>query len=176
MCRIYYAFGVTCAGKDTLMDRAQELYPNLVGLVNVGKEFRKRYPPEYFQGKGAMLHTEREAIEIFETQLAEQRKDKKIIFVSGQPRMVAQIKETIGKYSGTILWLHVSDETLKQRLEKRFVGDPGSYQLSLKRLSNDRIQLFDVVFELIKSGYEFVTFNGDFESLDVVIHNLVHGI
>lgn len=175
MPEIYYVWGVTCVGKDTLMDRADQIYPNLVGLVNVGKEFRRRYPPEYFKGKGAMQSTEVEAREIFEEQLnARIKEDKRIILVSGQPRLVSQLDFTMRKYPGTLLWMHVSDETLMKRLEGRFPGDPGAFELSKKRLSNDRIQLFDVMFEILKRGYPFITFDGDYEQMDALIHNLVH--
>lgn len=175
VCKIIYVLGVTCSGKDTMMDRADQMYPNLVGLVNVGKEFRKRYPPEYFKGKGAMQSTEVEAREIFEEQLnARISEGKKLILVSGQPRLTSQLKFTMDKYPGTLLWMHVSDETLLKRLEGRFPGDPGAFELSKKRLINDRVQLFDVMFEVLKRGYPFLTFNGDYEQTDALIHNLIH--
>lgn len=170
---IYYVTGVTCAGKDTMMERAADLYPNLVGLVQVGKEFRRRYPPGYFKGKGAMQSTEAEALEIFNQQL-EAVKNKKIIFVSSQPRLVSQISFTVGKHPGTIVWMNVSEETLLKRLERRFPNDPESIGLSMKRLSNDRIDLYDVIFNLMKLDIPFITFDGDFESVDSLIHNLVH--
>lgn len=171
----YYVWGVTCAGKDTLMDRADELYPSHVGLVNVGKEFRKRYPPSHFNGQGALQSTEVEAREIFEEQINVRISEgKRLIFISGQPRMVSQIPFTMDKYPGTLLWMHVSSETLLKRLEGRFPGDPGAFELSKKRLTNDRIQLYDVLFDVIKKGYPIITFNGDFEQIDTLIHNLIH--
>lgn len=170
---VYYVVGLTCVGKDTFLERAHELYPNVFGLVQVGKEFRRRYPPGYFDGKAAMPHTENEALEIYAEQLAAALQ-KKITLVCGQPRMVDQIRNTIDKNPGTVIWMHVSDETLAQRVSLRFPNDQPSVDLSTKRLLNDRIQLYDVIFHLKKKDYPFIMFDGDYEQYDALIHQLVH--
>lgn len=147
--KIIYMLGVTCAGKDYLSDHAVAKYPDTFGAVNVGKEFRRRYPPGYFQGKGAMASTEDEVYEIF-TQQLEAASKKPFVLVSGQPRLVSQVDRIFAKFPGSILWLHQPDSVLLDRLEKRFVDSPDAIHLAKERLLNDRIQLFDVLFELVK--------------------------
>lgn len=86
MPKIICLMGITCSGKDTLAERMQELHPDNVGLIQIGKEMRKRHPPEYFKGLGAMAHTETEVWSIFEEQ-KKLSEDKKLIVLTGVPRL-----------------------------------------------------------------------------------------
>lgn len=151
---LYYVLGTTCAGKDWFMEKAQELYPEDVGLVQVGKEFRRRYPPGYFQGSASPLHTEQEALNIFEEQLDLVR-DKRIVFVAGQPRRVSQIDPTINKYQGQVLWIYAEEELLKERAHSR-TNDPAVTHLSLCRITNDKVQLFDVLYHLMAQEHAII--------------------
>lgn len=138
-----YIVGVTCTGKDYLMDFMESQDPT-IGSVRVGKILRERYPPDHFKGSGAPEHTEKEALEIFESEI-QRLKGKRTVLISGQPRRLSQIKPTIGKYKGSIIWLHASDDVIRQRISNRSEADQ---ELALQRIKNDKIDLYTVMHEL----------------------------
>ena len=138
-----YIIGVTCSGKDHLMDYIESKDPT-VGSVRVGKIMRERYPPDYFKGSGAPEHTQQEALKIFEDEI-QRLKDKRVILISGQPRRLSQIEHTIGKYHGTVVWLHADEDVLKQRIGKRSAADQ---ELAFARIKNDQIDLYKVLHRL----------------------------
>lgn len=145
---IVYVIGVTCAGKSFFLDKYRD-DPN-VGLVEVGKEFRKRYPPGHFEGKGAMEKTEKEALQIYD-EMVEANRDKNVILVDGQPRQVSQVKTVVNRYlrPEIVLWLHASDNMIEKRIALR---DPASQELARQRSVNDRVQLYDTLYYLYKTG------------------------
>lgn len=147
--KIIYLIGVTCSGKDYFIDECVAKEPTIFGSVNVGREFRARYPAGFFKGLGAMSSTEDEAFEIFEAQL-QAAGDKPVVLVSGQPRLPSQVDRIMGKYPGEVVWMHQPDAVLVSRLESRFAKEPDAEDLARARLANDRIQLYDVLFELTK--------------------------
>lgn len=153
----FYVMGTTCAGKDHLVDHLEATYPD-VGSVRVGKIMRERYPPDYFKGMGAPAHTEAEALQIFEEELAK-NKDKDNVFIIGQPRRLSQVKLTIGKYPGHVIWLWAPDEVIEERINVRFPNDPASRQLALDRIKNDKLQLYEVLFALITDNYTITAFD-----------------
>lgn len=163
MQRLYYCLGTTCAGKTWLMERAQQRYPEIFGLVEVGKIFRQRYSPDYFKGSAAPEHTEREAVAIFQEEMAKQA-SKPVVLVSGQPRRVSQIKPTIQTYPGTALLIYAEEEELRRRAGER--GSQADIELSMARINNDRIQLYDVLFHLIEGEYNLETLRSTPESVD----------
>jgi hypothetical protein len=138
-----YILGVTCTGKDYLMDFI-EAQDSTIGSVRVGKILRERYPPDYFKGSGSPEHTEKEALEIFESEI-QRLSDKRIVLISGQPRRLSQIKHTIEKYPGDLVWLHASDDVISQRISNRSLADQ---ELALQRIKNDKIDLYSVLHEL----------------------------
>lgn len=150
-----YIIGVTCSGKDHLMDYIESKDPT-VGSVRVGKIMRERYPPDYFKGSGAPEHTEQEALKIFEDEI-ERLKDKRVVLISGQPRRLSQIEHTIGKYPGIVVWLHADEDVLKQRIEKRSAADQ---ELAFARIKNDQIDLYKVIHHLwCDSGISMVAYD-----------------
>lgn len=143
---IVYLVGVTCSGKDFFCDYAEKRSDHCKA-VRVGKILRERYPPGYFNGMGAPEHTEKEALDIFNEQI-EANKDKKIILVNGQPRRVSRIGETVGRFPGIVVLFYAPDEVIRERIKRRFPDDPESAALSLARVNNDKIQLYDVLSRL----------------------------
>lgn len=152
--------GITSVGKSTFINSAP---PDRVAKVEVGKEMRRRYPPERFRGLAAMPDTEDEVFEIYQEQLREAyRSGKEFILVDGQPRMVSQIRRVMEFYPmipREAIWLHVDDTILEERIEARFPDDPGSRELAVKRMTNDKTQLFPVIFELLRIDTPITTIN-----------------
>jgi len=150
---IIFVLGVTNTGKSSVMQDspkyAMDCFKN-VGLVQVGKEMRRRYPPTHFNGMGAPDNIELEAIEIFLEQL-KQRKQQRcdLILVDGQPRRYSQI-DIMLNHAPRRAFLHLtaSHEVLLERAAVRDSEDPDKLSLSLARLKNDKIQLYDVLSEL----------------------------
>lgn len=172
MCNRYYVLGTTCAGKDYMMEQTQQQLPHLVGLVQVGKEMRRRYPPGHFQGQGAPEHTEVEALSIYKEQLAEaEAQGYKHIFIAGQPRRISQIEQTVLTHPGKVLWVYADDSTLRERAGKR--GDAATVQLSLDRITNDKVALFDVLFHLMEENVEIIPIHTS--DVTIWIRNLIYG-
>lgn len=121
------------------------------GLVEVGKEMRRRHDPSFFKGKGAMPETEAEAFCIFREQFVKAYEEgAEFIFIDGQPRMASQVNSCIPyarKYSSDVylMFVHVEDEEAAERAVARDSYSPAALDLSMKRLKNDKIQLFDVL-------------------------------
>jgi hypothetical protein len=142
---VIFCMGVTCSGKTTWIDKQKN-----VGKVQVGKEMRKLFPPGYFKGRGAMTETEEVALRVFQEQF-EKEKHNLAVLVDGQPRLVSQIDPILditGKQC-SVMWFQASDDELLARLRRRFPDDSESYDLAIQRMKNDRIQLYDVLHELI---------------------------
>ena len=157
-----YIFGTTCVGKDTLMEYAQKIYPDQIGLVQVGKEFTNRYPPERFAGQGAMADTEEEAFEIFQMQHdAAVAAGKSLVLVSAQPRLPGQVERVCGYAPGHLVWLMASEDTLLERVMLRHPNDPGKTELRLKRLTNDKVILFDTLWHVLKKGMSVLPLSTD---------------
>jgi len=168
--QVYYVIGITCAGKDFFIESALRKYPDVFGACQVGKEFRKRYPPEYFQGQGAPEHTEREAMEIFKGQMtAADDAGKKIVLVSGQPRRPSQVELCLNYKWGEVIWVHASDEIILLRIRDRFRDDPAGYNLAIQRVINDKIMYYDVLYELNKRSMKILTFDTQNHSIDNLI-------
>ncbi len=158
MIKTFYMMGITCTGKDYFIELAMERCPEIFGAVQVGKEFRRRYPPGYFKGSAAPTHTEQEAIDIFKEHHAKAvESGAKIILVSGQPRRVSQVKACMDYAAGDIIWMMTPMHVIESRLSTRFANDRDSYELSLQRLVNDKLQLYDTIFEALNSGVKFKT-------------------
>ena len=128
--------GITCSGKSEFLKRFDG-HPN-IAVVSVGKEFRRRYPPERFRGLAAMVDTEVEAWEIFTEQYkaAFENVNTRVILIDGQPRAWFQIDKmfrVIGYFDLVnfmqtelkFLLLHAPEEVIRSRIEKRFaLGEP----------------------------------------------------
>lgn len=146
--------GPTCSGKSTFIQSLLTTNPDTIGAIEVGKEMRRRHPPEYFNGLGAMEHTEKEVWDIFEEQF-EANRGKRIILVDGQPRLPSQVDKLIdfaSKHLHTLYYLlfNVTKEETFERLQKRHADDLKSQALGFARSTNDKVQLYDVLVELTK--------------------------
>lgn len=171
MSKTIYVIGLTCSGKDYFIERAVELYPEVFAAVQVGKELRKRYSPEYFKGSGAPEHTEEEALNIFKEQWSiANNNGAKIILVSGQPRRISQVPIVFTFASGSVLWLYANDATIKERISKRFIDDQPAYHLACERIVNDRIMYYDVLHSLIAYKIPIETFSTDLGTVEALIH------
>lgn len=146
--------GPTCCGKSTLIGRLLKEQPNKYGAIEVGKEMRKRHPPEYFTGLAAMPHTEEEVWQIFVEQYQKQMHKSRIL-VDGQPRLASQVQRLIAfadahNESLRYIFLTVTQEEIMARLLHRFPNDAPSQALGFARSKNDCTQLWDVVVELTR--------------------------
>lgn len=166
--------GVTNVGKSTLLS---SLNKEEFATVEVGKEMRRRYPAEFFKGKAAMQETEDEAFEIFTEQYA--AAGEKPVVIDGQPRQVSQIDRVLKvlKYPFFIL-LHAPEEELKHRIHKRD-KDTEWASLSERRLDADRIQLYDVLAELMLRRYYVKPFSTTYylwkTEVKAYMRNIIHG-
>lgn len=168
---VFFIMGLTNTGKTTLIDELTA--HDTVAACQVGKEFRRRYPAGHFKGKGAPSHTEQEAIDILAEQLDDVTSGTEVILVDGQPRQVSQIEivfqlvwDRWPKANAQILWLHEDDLVLKARAEER-ATNAEELDLSLQRLKNDRIQLYDVIYRAMYEGYDIYP-----ASYDQAIHEV----
>jgi len=145
--------GVTNTGKSTLLAEAAKI--ERVGLIEVGKELRRRHPPEYFNGFAAMKHTEDEVWEIFGEQYdAAKSAGCSVVLADGQPRIIEQVGRIVGYDLGSgfsVLHLYASRETLTQRARERDAGNAEALALSLQRLQNDYGQLIPVLAALLEA-------------------------
>lgn len=153
--RLIYVLGSTCSGKSSLVEMAAAEYDN-VGIVQVGKELRRRYPPEYFKGLGALASTETEVEQILLDEIEKHfRQDKQIVLVDGNPRSRRQAR-LLGRFptiaQEEFWWLWCPDALTRLRIHERFAEDLESRRLAEARVSNDRQQLYDLLHLLLLSG------------------------
>lgn len=171
--KTFYLMGITCSGKDYFIELAVKLYPDIFGAVQVGKEFRRRYPPDYFKGSAAPAHTEQEAIDIFKEQHnAAVFAGCSCILVSGQPRRPSQVASCLSYAPGDIIFMYTPDEIVLERIAKRFENDPASKLLSMQRVVNDKVQLYDTIFECLRRNVDFKTINTQEDNVEEIIHQL----
>jgi hypothetical protein len=151
---LYFVIGVTNSGKTSLVDAAAAL-PD-VGLIEVGKVLRAKYPPEYFKGSGNPEHTAKEAWQIFEDGIAQACKDKKrAVFISGQPRDCGQLRATeeyLYAYDCWFYHLFATRSELERRARARDANNPAALELSLARLKSDPPSVLEIV-SLIHSNW-----------------------
>ena len=147
-------FGMTNSGKSTLLDHMRHFKD--IGVIEVGKEMRKRYPPGYFDGKGAMAKTEDEVWKIVDTSYAAaQRAGRKVVLLDGQPRLPVQIQQLESRFGPfALIWLHTHEEVIRERSEAR-AQTPEGLELSNKRMINDKCHLYDVMFHYMDRGFDF---------------------
>lgn len=140
--------GVTNVGKSTLLDHLRASGDQRYGFIEVGKELRRRYPPEFFNGQGAMKETEREVWQIWDEQYYHAAfQGAEIILSDGQPRMAEHVgcmRSRVGAFP--LLQLHAPLPLLQSRAALRD-STPEARQLSQQRLTNDYRQLYEVLSE-----------------------------
>lgn len=138
--------GVTNSGKTTLLDHLRN--EPWVGMAEIGKEMRKRYPPSHFKGRGAMKETEAEVWEIFK-QHHQEAVDRgcQVLLCDGQPRLPEQVGIMRRRYGPvSLLQLYAPLRVLCDRAARRD-AEPEALELSWQRLTNDYVQLYQVLAE-----------------------------
>lgn len=147
---IVFVMGPTCSGKSTFLRAASDFFePGQLGLVEVGKMMRAKYPPEHFQGQAAPKHTAGEAWQMcVDAITAHQVEGKRLILVDGQPRDRDQTINACAMYpKAKFLWLSAPLELRQTRA--LLTRDPDEYEaLTKPRLTNDMIGHYDVMWWL----------------------------
>lgn len=152
--RHIFVIGTTNAGKTTLLGEAAKL-PE-VGVVEVGKMMRAKYPPDYFKGQSNPAHTAVEAWQMMIDKLTENMQaGKRVSFIDGQPRDIKQLNDVLAmchrdplKYNFRFLHLYAPIEIRTQRAQERDAGDPAKLELNRQRLQNDNISTYEIVTRL----------------------------
>lgn len=151
---LIFVIGATNAGKSTLLDAVRP-WPG-VGMVEVGKMFRAKYPPEYFAGQANPSHTQVEAWQMFlDAVSARALEGCHVAFVDGQPRDLEQCEAILALPNPKVV-LHLWAPTSERK--RRAVSRDGlpdvpdelnaKLQLSLSRVTGDLPKLYDVVMRI----------------------------
>jgi deoxyadenosine/deoxycytidine kinase len=148
--------GPTCAGKSTLMQVLKQRLPDKIGLVEVGKELRAKYPPSYFAGQNNPAHTAAEAWDLCVAGIKrEGDAGRTHILIDGQPRDVPQVRKCLNDFPGQpkrFVLLTADLEVRRQRAIQGRGNDPENLELAMKRLTNDMIAYYAVLAELLLRG------------------------
>ncbi len=155
---LIFVIGATNAGKSTLLDTVRS-YAG-VGMIEVGKMFRAKYPPEHFKGHANPAHTQVEAWQMFlDSRKAWAEKGARVAFVDGQPRDLEQCKMALALPNPKRfihLWAPISvrEERARKRDHDPVVPEAENekLKLSLARVTGDLPKLYDVV-QHIKSAH-----------------------
>jgi predicted kinase len=180
---LYFIMGTTCSGKSTFLNDAVKEYEDQVGIVQVGKLLRAKYPPEYFEGQAAPEKTKEEAWHICKEQVdLHMLQGKKIILVDGQPRDEEQANLCLDTWNKPNIHKHfilldAPLEVRKSRAEKRFSkkhkdykanlklaynrleGDCNNYYYVLKTLINHNTSIRYIDTSIVKKQYNEVLFS-----------------
>ena len=158
---LVFVVGGCGSGKTTLVERIADNYDEC-GCVEVGKEMRKRYSPEAFQGQGCPDWAEREAWNLMVEKINEQRRQgRRYIFIDGQPRKPRTVDQLAEFYQGDlrflndgseytydiplVLHLYADYDVRHQRIMERDRANDKDLNLAKQRLENDTYQLYDVL-------------------------------
>lgn len=163
---IFFIMGTTCSGKSTFLRMAQEklLGEDLVGLVEVGKMMRAKYPPEHFAGQASPEHTRHEAWQMCEDTVFELAGyGKRIILVDGQPRDPEQVHLCRSRFNFPEFETHfvLIDASLSVREHRARRDRSGSdlETLAIPRLTHDMQTYFSVLVELLKHNERIQIFD-----------------
>lgn len=162
---IIFVMGPTCAGKSTFLQLAASAVPE-IGLVEVGKALRAKYPPEHFAGQCNPSHTAGEAWDLCKSMAQAHLDDPKklVVLVDGQPRdrdHVAKIYSHFvapGKVKVRFILIDASLEERERRARASRTGDDLE-KLALPRLRNDMMSHYEVIVEIIKHGGKVEVFD-----------------
>ena len=153
--KLFFIMGPTCAGKSAFLSAVQERYSS-VGLVEIGKLLRAKYPPAYFKGQDAPAHTANEAWDLLLAGVAEcGKRAVSAVLIDGQPRDLPHVEMVCKTYTRQpelyicrFVHLFASREICEERAARRDAGDPEKLQLSRERMVNDRARLYEVLHML----------------------------
>ena len=147
---LIFVMGATNVGKTTFMDLCRG-YPRQVGLVEVGKLMRAKYPPEHFKGSGAPAHTQVEAWQMMTDGIAAHAAGTDphvpsvgVVVIDGQPRNVEQTQWALAMPNPKVfLHLWCPPDVRQDRAQKRDAADPAKLELSMRRMIDDPRVLYD---------------------------------
>ncbi len=159
---LIFVMGVTNVGKSTLMDTARgydakpdpadegRVFGAGIGLIEVGKMMRAKYPPEHFKGQGAPAHTQVEAWQMLLDSLKTHVENgMRVAIVDGQPRNLEQCEWALAMPNPKLfLHLWAPPRVREARAAKRDVADPDRAKLTAARLTTDLVALYDVMMRL----------------------------
>lgn len=149
---LLFVIGPTNAGKSTFLQKAKAAWPE-VGLVEVGKMMRAKYPPEHFQGQAAPAHTQVEALQMMMDGIkAAEAAGCPMALIDGQPRDMDQLKLILGmrdKYMIAFLHLWAPLEERERRARERDKDNPAKLELSLARMKNDPPMIYEIFSTVI---------------------------
>jgi cytidylate kinase len=152
--------GPTGAGKSTLL--AAFGRNKWVGLVEVGKMMREKYPLSHFQGHGSPTHTQKEAWQMCLDGIATHTALKKhLIVIDGQPRNMEQFDLARALPNPRIfvhLWAPLA--VREARVIGRDNANPEALKLAQSRLTGDLSNLYNIV-SLLDSDVQQTTFTYD---------------
>ena len=158
---ILSVIGVTCSGKSTFIDYCVKEFGDIVFPVQIGKILRAKYPPEYFEGLGAMAKTSAEVSQLLRRAITEfAQSDKVVMLLDGVPREASQVPllQQLATDSGILgiycLHLQCSDDILRQRAEASRSG--ASLDLALARITNDKIMYEKVVPKIAEASIPYL--------------------
>lgn len=147
--------GPTCVGKTTTLDAViADPNNNAVGCF-IGREMRRRHPPEYFDGAMASEKTEPEVRDIFmDVYVDFLKSDKQFLLCDGIPRLPSQVRflndvfknthmEAPRSLSVALVVFTLSDTVRAERMRQRG-GTASEQALAEVRFHKDKAMLQDV--------------------------------
>lgn len=165
-CTVFFVMGPTCSGKSTLLRLLEKRIPeDQLGLVEVGKAMRSKYPPDYFKGQCNPKHTQEEAWRICEEAVNDHRDaGRSFIVVDGQPRDIGQVHLCLSRFpfaDGFRTEYILLDANLEERERRARATRSGAdlETLALPRLTNDMVAYYGVLVELLKFQRRVMVFD-----------------
>ena len=150
---ILHLMGNTGAGKTSIMDALVARNPGACVGISVGRELRKKYPPEYFTGAAAPEHTEAEAMSLYR-KFVQANRQCALIVIDGQPRKDSQVMPSLELWPGShdFLLVHAPHNIRQERLIGRDSHDAAKMALAQARLDADYRNQYEVMVELARLG------------------------
>ncbi len=178
---LIFVMGVTNTGKSTIMETMRGYEHAGVGLIEVGKMMRAKYPPEYFKGSGAPQHTQAEAWGMMNDGIkAHVDAGRKVALIDGQPRNWEQMQWALSMPNPkSFIHLWAPPQTRLERAHKRDSTDVAKLKLTLDRLHDDVLKLYDIIAFLHLRGERVETIDttsthyAPFPAMKSIINHLV---
>jgi adenylate kinase family enzyme len=165
---LFFVMGATNVGKSTFLNNVKTAYPDYTYLIQVGKIFRQRYSPDYFEGQAAPVKTQEEAIEILFSEYAKAT-EYPFVLIDGQPRDLNQSKllQNTPKFEDRrCLVFHLVAPRIIREARARGRDTGKALELSLARLDDDVLKLHEILIDFTR--FDRYTINTEKENpLDV---------
>lgn len=144
--------GATNSGKSSLVSYLGKRHD--VGLIEIGKILRKKYPPSYFKGQQQPKHTEAEVLQLLADLIDKHvNNGVRFIVVDGQPRSLDQLG-VFERAKLPKLYIHLfSPEKVRiDRIKKRDGNNAEALALSMTRLNGDIPSVYEILLRTLMSG------------------------